>query len=188
MISAQLAAMSDRLEHLERLGERNDLILMLREPGSTAAADAYEGLRKQLVASVTDRLVHLKQLVQMDAALRDGATIEVVRGLVEGWVDEAGLERVWSVDHPQRSLLFDVVGADEGQTEVLEPAYIDSNSGRVIRQGRLGRLSPALQQQAVAADVPSASHGAEVPHGSPVQRSMSPELDSTVEPEQGVAQ
>ena len=62
-----------QLDQLDRRSEKMEVILMVREPTAGVAAEAYDGLRKQVVAAMTERMAHLQQLVQLDAALTAGA-------------------------------------------------------------------------------------------------------------------
>jgi hypothetical protein len=127
-------------DQLDRRTEKMETILMIREPSSTAAADAYEGLRKQVVGAVSERLSHLSQLVQMDHAIALGADHEVLAKMVASWCEQASLERITDVNHPQADTLFELVDDAGGELMLLEPAYADRLTGRLIRQGRARRL------------------------------------------------
>jgi hypothetical protein len=141
-LESLLRDLSDRLDLIERRSERMELILTLREPNSGAAADAYDGLRKQIIAGVTDRLAHLTQLVQFDEAVRNAASTEVLTSLVRGWVDASGLAIVADPKHDQADLLFTEVENLGGPPQVIDPAYVDSQSNRVIRRGTIRFGSP----------------------------------------------
>jgi hypothetical protein len=133
----------DRIAHqldlLDRRAEKMEVILMVREPSSGAAAEAYEGLRKQVVTAVTERLAHLSQLVQLDAALFAGSSTESVAKLVRGWLEQASLAQVSDPNHPDRDMLFEMLEDLGGDVQVLEPAYVDTATGRVIRRGSARR-------------------------------------------------
>lgn len=145
----------ERMDQLERHSEKMELILMVREPGSAAAAEAYDGLRKQIIAGVTDRLAHLTQLVQFDAALRNEASPEILSSMVNGWIDASGLLVVFDPPHEQRELLFEVVEDLKGEPEVLEPAYVDVQSSRVIRRGRIRFGAPPFEAVSSFLDIPT---------------------------------
>ena len=142
-LRAAMERIAGHLDQLDRRAEKMEVILMVREPASGAAAEAYEGLRKQVVASVTERMAHLAQLVQLDSALTAGADAESVGKLVRGFVEQASLERVTNPKHAERDLLFEVVEDLGGRLEVLEPAYVDAVTGRVIRRGSIRRAAVA---------------------------------------------
>jgi len=142
--------MRKSLDLLERRADTMQTILMIREPTSVTAGEAYEGLRKQVVNAVSERLSHLSQLVQLDAALAHGADGKVLAQLVDGWFEQAGLQRVDDFDHPNRDVLFELVENGDGPIDIIDPAYVDGVSGRLIRQGRARRIAlpaPALPAQ-----------------------------------------
>ena len=70
-------------------------------------------------------------------------------------MESSGLTIVDDGSHEQRELLFDVVEDLGGAPEVLEPAYVDAQSSRVIRKGRI-RLGSVV---AVPAGPPAESPG-----------------------------
>ena len=134
-----LADVLKTLDQLDRRLEKMETILLVREPGSVAAAEAYEGLRRQVVNAVSERLLHLSQLVQFDVALRQGATADEMVRLLDGWLEQASLRRVVDPHHAEHELLYDLVSDAGGPLEILAPAYVDSVNGRVIRTGRARR-------------------------------------------------
>lgn len=67
------------------------------------------------------------------------------------FADQAALERVTNADHPDRDLLFDMVEDLGGNYEVLEAAYIDAKTGRVIRRGSIRGSASAKPTEAEAA-------------------------------------
>ena len=135
-----------QLDQLDRRTEKMEVILMVREPSSGAAAEAYDGLRRQVVAAMTERMAHLQQLVQLDAALTAGTDTAMLGRLVRGFADQASLSRVTDPEHPDRDLLFELVEDLGGRPEVLEPAYIDTITGRVIRRGSIRRAPQQANQ------------------------------------------
>ncbi len=145
-LRAAVERITGQIDQLDRRTEKMEVILMVREPTTSVAADAYEGLRKQVVTAVTDRMAHLAQLVQLDAALTAGAEADTVGKLARGWVEQASLERIVDPEHPQRDLLFEMVEDLGGRHEVLEPAYVDALTGRVIRRGSIRRADGAAER------------------------------------------
>lgn len=145
MRGKQLDSMDDRLTTVEKLldkvdrsVERIEIVTVVREPNSAVAADAYNGLRKQVIAAVGERNSHLHQLAQFDSALRAGATAEELDTLVREWLAQASVELV---DDPAMKDAFEFVGADGGtEVKVVKPAYVDALTGRVIRQGIAERV------------------------------------------------
>lgn len=121
-----------RRRTLQEQLDRIELILMLRDPGSSKAAEAYEGLRKSITAAVAERTSHLVQLSQIDAALQRGETTDSLALVVRDLMAQAGLERV---SDPARRDCYEIDG-DAGQLKVLEPAYVDVATARPVRLGR----------------------------------------------------
>lgn len=114
---------------------------MVREPTVGVAAEAYEGLRKQVAAAMTERMAHLQQLVQLDAVQTAGADADMAGKLVRGFADQASLSRVTDAQHPDGDMLSELVEDLGGWPEVLKPAYVDAITGRVIRRGSLRRAA-----------------------------------------------
>jgi hypothetical protein len=136
--------LTERLDRVERVSEKMELILLVREPSSVPAAEAYEGLRRQVVAMRTERTAHLNQLVEFDAALRDGADQGTLQSMVDSWVAAAGLSRVNAFDDDSER--FTVLDDQGGEPEIIAPAYVDSASGQTIRPGRVRFMSRPLPE------------------------------------------
>lgn len=139
-----LERVGTRLDELERHHDNVKTILMVQSPGAQVAADAYDGLRKQVVSAMSERLTHLTQLVQLDAALAQQAAPDVLGKLVDGWLEQSSLVRVTDVAHPEAGVLFEMVEDLGGEAVLLSPAYLDTISGRLIRQGRIRRTGSAV--------------------------------------------
>lgn len=131
------------LDQLERRTEKMETILMVREPSSMAAADAYEGLRKQVVSTSTERLTHLAQLVQLNSALSHGTDADTLGRMVRDWTEQASVLEITDPVAPNSDLMFVMVEDLGGPIQVLEPAYVDGVTGRVIRQGKICRTDGA---------------------------------------------
>ncbi|MFN3219825.1 MAG: hypothetical protein ACE367_25335 [Acidimicrobiales bacterium] len=131
--------MFSRLRKIEDLLTRIDTALVVRDPGSARSAEAYEGLRKQVAMAARSRREHLAQLVEMSDAIDRGATVDTLRERVDEWTMQAGLTRLTTVDPIDH---FEIEGSGE-VVEVVEPAWIDSESGALIRSGRARRRPAA---------------------------------------------
>lgn len=149
----------DLVDTLDRRLELIQTVLMIREPSSTVAADAYDGLRKQIVGSVQERMAHLSQLVQLAAAVEAGADSATLRSLIDGWMESAGLVRFTDQSSPEFDRLYEVVEDLGGEMIIIEPAYVDAITGRPIRLGR-GRRAARTAGSASAAppDAEAADH------------------------------
>jgi hypothetical protein len=160
---AELGETRKLIDGIDRRMEKVEVVLMVREPSSTVAADAYEGLRKQVVTAVTERWAHLAQLARFDAALAYGADGAALQKMVDEWLDQARLVRVTDPRDPNAALLFQLVEDQGGPLEVLQPAYRDAITGRVVQQGQ-ARRRPARPKRPARQDpepVPTAYQDAE---------------------------
>ena len=153
--------LTQRIDQLEHQAELLKTVLIVKEPGAIISANAFEGLRKQIIASANDRLTHLSQIVQMRVAIDRASS-----SMVASWEAQSGIDEIHEPgpDTPV-SDLFDAVdgGSLEGGFKVVEPAFVDSQSGRVLRTGR------AVQSDASADAKPAggnaqASTGDSSPH------------------------
>jgi hypothetical protein len=140
-LEGRLDAMEAMLDKVERGVEMIELVTVVREPNTGMSADAYNGLRKQVIASASERSAHLNQLAHFDSALRAGAGPSELEALVREWLGQASLA---AVDDPAMTEAFEVVGP-EGTTgrRVLRHGYVDLTTGRVVRAGLVERFHEA---------------------------------------------
>jgi len=151
-LQARLDEMRQLLGQLERHSDRISTVLMVREPATSDAADAYEGLRRQVVNAFAERRSHLSQLVQLDDALSRGADARTLAAMVASWLEQASLRRVQDFTGPGRRELFDVLGDPGDHMEVVAPAYVDDLTGRPVR---LGRIQAAVTPQRLPQPTPT---------------------------------
>jgi hypothetical protein len=137
-----LEDLAGAIDDLDRKVDRIEVALLVRDPGTALSADAYDGLRKQIIAAASDRVAHLAQLAQLDAIVRTIGDGEVSQfgPLVQEWMAQANLVAVSSPE-PQVNL-FEIVGGSGPELDVIAPAYVDATTRRVIRQGRARRVQP----------------------------------------------
>lgn len=137
----RLRSLERVLDKVDRSVERIELVTVVREPKSGLAVDAYDGLRKQVIAASGERAAHLHQLAQFDAGLRAATSAEELAALVREWMAQACLA---VVTDPAVEGAFEVVGDGHGdEYRVLRPAYVDTVSGRVVRGGVVERVEAA---------------------------------------------
>lgn len=159
----RIEALQEQIHALqEKMHERIrdiDVALIVREPGTARAAEAYEGLRRSVATAARERRQHLAQLVEIADAIERGASIDTLRQRCEQWCLEAGLERRSDVV-PE---WFSVVEGEGPVLEVIAPAWVDSASGQLVKQGtarrvpgEIGKAPAAASTPARAADAPSA--------------------------------
>jgi len=162
-----LQDLQDRIKGLEQQAELIKTVLIVKEPNTVHASEAFEGLRKQVVAAAAERRSHLAQLVAMSVAVSRATSVADLVPQVREWLDQAGI--VALVDVPPGSdvsHVFEDVGGEglAGPIEVVEPAYVDAQTSSVIRLGR------ARRAEAVASSVtPASSSAAEDSAAEPVQ-------------------
>lgn len=131
------------LQRIDEVDERQQRLVDLLTTGdstSAVAADAYDGLRRQVLSASADRMAHLAQLVQLRHTVANASSIEELAKHIDGWMEMADLRTVKDLDHPEGDTLFEMLGGEGKGLELLEPAYVDGRSGRVVRQGRARRV------------------------------------------------
>jgi hypothetical protein len=120
---------------------RIESALVVRDPGNARSAEAYEGLRRTVVAAGRDRRRHLAHLVAFAEAVDAGVAADDLRRMIEQWCTEEGLER--SSDATQTQF-FRVLDSGEGEIEVTTPAWVDTaveGPPALVRQGQATRGS-----------------------------------------------
>jgi hypothetical protein len=145
-----------RLGHLEHEAELMRTVLIVKEPTTALAADAYDGLRKQVVAAAAERRSHLAQLTAMAVAVARATTVEDLTPQIREWMAQAGVTELKELPDGVRAedLFEDVdgMGFKAAGIEIVEPAYLDANTGAVLR---LGRARPAAEPLSAAAAEPT---------------------------------
>lgn len=155
-MAAALAEVSARLTALEHSSELIKTVLMVKEPESLHAASTFDGLRKQVIASSSERRSHLAQLVAMAVAVGRAGSVDDLRPQVQEWLAQAGIVEVRELTRGMvaQEYFEPIDGADLDSAEALEisePAYVDSVTHVLLRLGRARPASPA----ATAASRPS---------------------------------
>lgn len=125
---------ADRLDQLQDLLLRIDAALVVRDPGNARSAEAYEGLRRQVVAAASDRRKHVVQLSELAGLLHRGTTVEAINSLTEEWLLQAN---ILTITDPTDRAAFEFVGeGGQGQLAVLvTPAFLDLTTNTLIRRG-----------------------------------------------------
>jgi hypothetical protein len=137
-------ALADRLSRLEsavdqisRSIEKIEVATIVRDPSSKLSVDAYDGLRRQVVAAAGERMAHLYQLARFAEAVSSGAPVSELGPLVEEWMAQAGVERVPDVRDDR---YYDVLGGEGPELNVLRPAYRDTTTARPVLMGQTERV------------------------------------------------
>lgn len=143
-----LAEVNERLKELEHQAEIIKTVLIVREPNTLHASQAYDGLRKQVAASAAERRAHLTQLATMAVAVSRARTVADLAPQVAEWMTQAGVISLRGVPkgHEAEHLFEDIGGQGlDGELEILEAAYVDGQTGSLLRPGR-ARLAPGGQR------------------------------------------
>jgi hypothetical protein len=157
------ATMRKVLQKLGEVDERQQRLVDLLttgDSGSAVAADAYDGLRRQILSATADRIAHLAQLVQLRHTVANASSLEELAKHIDAWMEMADLQTVTDLDHPEGDTFFEVLGGEGNGLELLEPAYVDGRSGRVVRQGRVRRV-PGPEVDEVGSDSTLAGEAAD---------------------------
>jgi hypothetical protein len=130
-----------RLEIIEMLLHRLDAAVVVRDPGNAHSADAYDGLRKQIIQSGKNHRIHVAHLLSLADSMERGADIQLVRDRVNDFLSELGVERVSDTSFIE---LFQVTEGEGTALECIEPAIIeklDNGTATPIRLGKARRVA-----------------------------------------------
>ena len=153
-----LQDVQERIKGLEREAELFRTVLIVKEPGSVVAAQSFEGLRKQIVAGAAERRSHLTQLVSMQVAVSRATSVDDLLPQVAEWLEQAGIAQLTHVPTGSSvaEVFEDLTGEGlDGTIEIVEPAYVDSQTGALLRLGRAQKAAPAPTPVAPARVAPA---------------------------------
>lgn len=142
---------TNQLNRIERLLDRLDAAVVVREPGNARSAEVFDGLRKQIIQSGKNHRSHIAHLLSLVDAIDKGADVTLIRERLGDFLDELGIER--SSD-TSRFDFFDVVEGDGPMLECIEPAVVERIDGSqlvLVRAGKARRVpSPVVEAPAPA--------------------------------------
>jgi hypothetical protein len=133
----RLSEMEQALDRISRSIEKIEVATIVREPSSGVAVDAYDGLRRQVIAAAGERMAHLFQLAEFAEAVATNGSMDGLARLVDEWLAQAGVERVTD---PREGEYFDVLGGTGRELRVLRIGYRDRVTGRPIVMGQAERV------------------------------------------------
>lgn len=139
-----LLELIERVKGLEHEAEVMRTVLIVKEPNTQHAAQAFDGLRKQVIAGAAERRSHLNQLVAMSVAVNRATSVDDLRPQLREWLEQSGVGEVWDVPSGVAvSDFFEDIGGRGlvGAVEILEPAYVDRHTGSLLRLGRARRAA-----------------------------------------------
>lgn len=137
----RLSELERAVDGISRSVDKIEVATIVREPSSGVAVDAYDGLRRQIVAAAGERLAHLHQLARFAEAVGAERPTAELASLVDEWLVQAGLEQVAD---PYEQNYYDILGGTGSDLRVLRPAYRDSVTGRPVVMGQAERVDPAV--------------------------------------------
>lgn len=155
-----LLDIQDRVKGLEQQAELIKTVLIVKEPNTVQASQAYDGLRKQVVAAATERRSHLAQLVAMSVAVSRATAVSDLVPQIKEWMEQAGVAPLSGVpDGNDATHLFEDIGGAglNGPLDVVEPAYIDMQTNTVLRLGRARLATGAARTPTPPNDSPEPS-------------------------------
>lgn len=133
----RLSEVEQTLDRISRSIEKIEVATIVREPSSGVAVDAYDGLRRQVIAAAGERMAHLFQLAQFAEAVATNRSVEDLSRLVDEWLAQAGADRV---SDPREGEYFDILGGTGNELRVLRVGYRDRVTGRPIVMGQAERV------------------------------------------------
>lgn len=144
------------LEQIERRLEIIETILLLRDPGGARSAEVFEGLRSRVEAVAGERRRHLLDLVELHREVSrkaeqapDGDAAAVL-ATIEQALSREGVKSHGREGDKYVPQLFEIMGerpsGDGLVTRVHSAAYVDTQTGEVISQGRV-EVSTATSAQ-----------------------------------------
>lgn len=152
-----LLELQGQIRDLQHQAELIKTVLIVKEPNTVQSAQAFEGLRKQVIASATERRSHLAQLVAFAVAVSRATAVDDLKPQVNEWLEQAGI-REWSTAPEGKAIeeyFEDVSGQNfSGKLQLLAPAYVDSQTEQIVR---LGRVQSVLESSISTAPGPDAA-------------------------------
>ena len=141
-----------RLERIELLLERLDTALVVRDPGGARSADAFDGLRKQIIQAGTNHRSHIAHLLSLSDSLERNAPPELIRDRVNDFLAELGIVRWTDCSATQA---FEIVDGEGKGLECVEAAIVerlDNGHLNVIRMGKARRHELPVEENHVVVD------------------------------------
>lgn len=132
-------ALLEELSIVHEMVSSINTALIVREPGTAVAADAFDGLRRQVAQATAERRAHLIELSRLLEALDKGVSGDQLERLVSGWADQAGLRQSWDSDQVE---WFEIIGERKSADplEVAQPAWVAGDPPVLVRPGVARRI------------------------------------------------
>ena len=135
---------NERLVQIQALLERVDTALIVRDPGSSRSAEAFDGLRRQIAYAAKARRSHVSHLLALDDSIRTGGNVDLIAARLKEYLGELGIERIYDTS---LSEAFDIAGDRSGEIEVIEPAVIEREEDGRVTVLRVGKALRTAQPE-----------------------------------------
>ena len=132
---------STLLNQIIVLLERLDASLIVRDPGNSRSAEAFDGLRKSILQSSKNRRMHVSHLLSLSDSIERGADYQLIKDRVSDFMLELGVGRSMDLSNPD---FFEISQGDGDFLECVEPAIVetlDDGSLSLVRLGQAVRTS-----------------------------------------------
>lgn len=103
--------------------------------GSLEPDEVRKVIRDSVVEGFQTADIHRTWLAELDRIAANAEDLNALKHAISGYVRQAGIERVEDVARPH---LYRPVGrAEGGDSQIVQPAYVDKTDGHLILAGRI---------------------------------------------------
>ena len=148
----QIRQLSEQVSDLKELLSWLVAAMVVTDQPTAAAANAYEGLRSSVIQASRDRNRLLVTLAGLDYALDLGQEVATIQSKVSEEMERSGLTKTTATANPD-FYDFDNDRPSYFEIEVIKPAYIDRESGALVRPGTAKWIEVAPPVETVAPPV-----------------------------------
>lgn len=151
-----------QIDEIAKLLNRIEAALVVQNPGTIYAAEAFDGLRKTLLNAAKSRRAHISHLITLKDSIDRGASVELLGERVNDFLTELGVQFITDVSRTEH-FIFD---CDEHGPECVSPAVIDVGADGTevtIREGHARRPVAAPTPSPAASDDNGSAPPAEPP-------------------------
>ena len=148
----QIRQLSEQVSDLKELLSWLVAAMVVTDQPTAAAANAYEGLRSSVIQASRDRNRLLVTLAGLDYALELGQDVATIQSKVSEEMERSGLTKTTATSDPD-FYDFDNDRPPYFEIEVTKPAYIDRESGALVRPGTARWIEVAPPEETIAPPV-----------------------------------
>ena len=148
----QIRHLSEQVSDLKELMSWLVAAMVVTDQPTAAAANAYEGLRSSVIQASKDRNRLLVTLAGLDYALDLGQDLATIQSKVTEEMERSGLTKTTATSD-ENLYDFDNDKPTFFAIEVMKPAYIDRESGALVRPGTARWIEVAPPEETIAPPV-----------------------------------